>query len=393
MSGPATAQPRPRTGRARLGFLSSAAQSIAEPLLAIVLALLLGAVGITAFSGLVPGHSNFDVGLPIAAYSALLQGVASVNGLTSTLNYATPLILAGLGVGLGFKAGLFNIGGRGQFLFGTVGAMLVATTVGTTQSSYITVPLALIVGAAFGAAAGFIPGFLKATSGAHEVVTTIMLNYVFVFITYWAISGPLALPNAHQPITADVTTRNAALPIILGRDGHLGILIALLAVPIIWFLLYRTTLGFEIRSAGANPDAARYGGMKTNRLIVLTMSIAGLMSGLAGSTTLLGVVHQIAPGYDTTVGFDAITVALLGRSNPIGVLFAGLLLGGMRAGAQTMQIQAGVPSQLVDALQAIILVFLVINVLRRWLVRRTASPGAATSGVGFEAAREAEGVV
>ncbi len=371
----------------------AAAQPIAEPLVAILLALLVGAIGIALLSGLVPGHSALDVGLPIAAYGALVQGVATPNGITSTLVYATPLILAGLGVALGFKAGLFNIGGRGQFLMGAVGAMTVATTVGTSQSSYIVIPLALLAGALFGAAAGCIPGFLKATSGAHEVVTTIMLNYVFVSVTYWAISGPLALPNAHQPITADVTTRNAALPIIIpfGHDGHLGILLALLAVPVLWFLLYRTTLGFEIRAAGANPDAARYGGMKTNRLIVLTMSIAGLMCGLAGATTIMGVVHQMEPGYDTTVGFDAITVALLGRSNPVGVLFAGLLLGAMRAGAQTMQIQAGVPAELVDALQAIILVFLVINVLRRWLDRRAANPGTRSSA-GVDAPQAAEGV-
>ena len=388
-----------RARKAIVRVIVAVAQPIAEPAVAILLALLVGAAGITMFSGLLAGHSNFDVGLPIVAYSALLGGVATPNGITSTLVYATPLILAGLGVALGFKAGLFNIGGRGQFLFGTVGAMAVATVVGPSQSSYITVPLALLAGAAFGAFAGFIPGWLKATSGAHEVVTTIMLNYVFVFVTYWAISGPLVLPNAHQPITADVTTRNAALPIIFGPDGlinfgrggHLGILIALLAVPIVWFLLYRTTLGFEIRAAGANQDAARYGGMKTNRLIVLTMSIAGLMAGLAGATTLLGVVHQIEPGYDTTVGFDAITVALLGRSNPVGVLFAGLLLGAMRAGSQTMQVQAGVPAELVDALQAIILVFLVVNVLRRWLGRRAAK-GDSSPSVEAGTALTSEGV-
>jgi simple sugar transport system permease protein len=395
VSGPDTIQPPlARARKAIVRAIVASAQPIAEPLVAIFLALVVGAVGITVFSGLLAGHSNFDIGLPAAAYLALLGGVASPNGITSTLNYSTPLILAGLGVGLGFKAGLFNIGGRGQFLFGTVGAMAVATTVGASQSSYITVPLALLAGAAFGAAAGFIPGFLKATSGAHEVVTTIMLNYVFVFVTYWAISGPLSLPNAHQPITADVTARNAALPIIFGDVQHpayAGILLALAAVPIIWVLLYRTTLGFEIRSAGANPDAARYGGMKTNRLIVLTMSIAGLMSGLAGATTLMGVVQQIAPGYDTTVGFDAITVALLGRSNPVGILFSGLLLGAMRAGSQTMQVQAGVPAELVDALQAIILVFLVVNALRRWLDRRAAKRGS-TPSVDAGAAQAAEGV-
>jgi simple sugar transport system permease protein len=131
--------------------------------------------------------------------------------------------------------------------------------------------------------------------------------------------------------------------------------------------------------------------MKTNRLIVLTMSIAGMMSGLAGATTLMGVVHQVSPGYDTTVGFDAITVALLGRSNPVGVLFAGLLLGAMRAGSQTMQIQAGVPAELVDALQAIILVFLVVNVFRRWRIGRAANRGSSPA-IGLDAAQGAEGV-
>jgi simple sugar transport system permease protein len=162
------------------------------------------------------------------------------------------------------------------------------------------------------------------------------------------------------------------LPIIgfLGRDAHAGILLALLALPLVWFLLFRTTLGFEIRAAGANSDAARYAGMKTKQLIVLTMSMAGALCGLAGATTLLGVVHQMAPGYDTTIGFDAITVALLGRSNPIGIGLAGLLLGAMRAGAQSMQISPGVPAELVDALQAIILLFLVINMLRRWRATR-----------------------
>ena len=349
-------------------------QLLAEPIMAIVFALIVGGIGIAAFSGLLPDHSAFDLGLPIAAYASLIGGVASLNGLTSTLGYTTPLVLAGLGVALGFRAGLFNIGGRGQFLMGAVGAMAVATAIGKDAGPWITIPAALLGGALLGGFAGFIPGFLKATSGAHEVVTTIMLNYVFVFVTYWAISGPLALPRAPQPITADVTSLNASLPIILGRDGNLGILIALAAIPILWFLLFRTTIGFEIRSAGMSPDAARYSGMKTRQLIVLTMSLAGFLCGLAGATTLLGVVHHMAPGYDTTIGFDAITVALLGRSNPIGVCLAALLLGAMRAGAQVMQIQAGVPAELVDALQAIILLFLIVNVFRR-LMANMRRPG------------------
>jgi general nucleoside transport system permease protein len=350
-------------------------QVVAEPVMAFVFALIVGGIGIALFSAYVPGHAAFDVGLPIAAYGSLISGFASPNGITSTLVYATPLVLAGLGVAIGFRGGLFNIGGRGQFLIGTVGAMAVVTWIGKDAGPWITIPLALFVGASLGGLAGFIPGFLKATSGAHEVVTTIMLNYVLLFVMAWAVIGPLALPGAPQPITADVSTRHGDLPIILGRDGHLGLLIALAAVPIMWFVLFRTTIGFEIRAAGANPDAARYGGMKTRRLIVMTMTLAGFMCGLAGATTLLGVVHEMTPGYDTTIGFDAITVALLGRSNPIGVGLAALLLGAMRAGAQTMQIQAGVPPELVDALQAIILLFLVVNVLRRLMARRKRRPG------------------
>ena len=367
-----------RLGRLRLpGWARRLGWLLAESGVAILLALLIGGIGIAAFSGFLPGHGAVDLGLPVAAYGALWSGaVGSENGITSTLVYSTPLILAGLGVGLGFKAGLFNIGGRGQFLMGTIGAMTVVTLFGNSLPGPATILLALVVATLFGAFAGFIPGALKATSGAHEVVTTIMLNYVFVFVTYWAISGPLRLANSPQPITLDVGTRGASLPIILGRDGHAGILLALLGIPLIWFLLYRTTLGFEIRAAGANSDAARYAGMKTRQLVVLTMSISGALCGLAGATTLLGVVHQMAPGYDTTIGFDAITVALLGRSNPIGIAFAGLLLGGMRAGAQAMQISPGVPAELVDALQAIILLFLVINMLRRWRATRPAGgPG------------------
>jgi ABC-type uncharacterized transport system permease subunit len=351
---------------------------IAEPVAAILFALVAGGVGITVFSGLQPGHAAFDVGLPFRAYAALIGGVASANGIISTLVFTTPLLLAGLGVAVGFKAGLFNIGGRGQFLMGSVGAAAVAQLIGKDAGPFITIPVALLAGGALGAFAGFIPGFLKATSGAHEVVTTIMLNYVFVFATYWAIIGPLTVPRAPQPITHDLSTLNASLPIVfgpdglinIGRGGHLGILLAVVAVPIMWFLLYKTTLGFEIRAAGANPDAARYGGMSTRGLIVLTMTISGLMCGLAGAVRLMGEVHQMTPGYDTTIGFDAITVALLGRSNPIGVCFASLLLGAMRAGAASMQVQAGVPPELVDALQAIILLFLVVNALRRLMAGR-----------------------
>jgi simple sugar transport system permease protein len=340
--------------------------NLALPVLAIALALIAGAVVIILTSALEPGKP-MDFGLPLRAYGALLDGsLGSENGRVSTLVQAAPLILAGLGIGLGFKAGLFNIGARGQFLLGALAAVAAAQLV-RDSGPWVAIPVAIIAGALAGAAWGFIPGFLKAVSGAHEVVTTIMLNFIAAQVMSALISGPMRLPGSPQPVTPNVG--DATLPILLGRDGHLGIVIAFLAVPILWFVLYRTTLGFEIRAVGANPDASRYAGMKPRRLITLTMSLAGMLAGLAGVGNMLGINHQMNATFSTTVGFDAITVALLGRSHPVGVMLAALLFGAMRAGAGLMQIQAGVPAQLVDVLQAVILLFLVASPVIRRLFR------------------------
>jgi ABC-type uncharacterized transport system permease subunit len=345
------------------GLARQAWSTLALPFLAILLALVAGAVVILLSSALVPGHP-FDPSLPFTAYGALFEGsLGSENAQVETLVQATPLLLAALGIGLGFKAGLFNIGAQGQFLVGAVAAVGTAQLV-RDSGPVVAIPVAFLAGAAAGAAWGFLPGFLKAVSGAHEVVTTIMLNYVALALLSWLVTGPLRLPKSPQPVTN--TVGDAALPILLGRDGHIGIVLALLAVPVMWFLLNRTTRGFEIRAVGANPDASRYAGMKPRRLIVLTMTIAGLLAGLAGAGNILGINHQVTASFSTTVGFDAITVALLGRSHPIGIMLAALLLGGMRAGAALMQIKAGVPVELVDVVQSIILLFLVASpVVRR----------------------------
>jgi len=337
--------------------------AVAMPLIAIALALVVGGVIIILTSALEPG-AEIDFGLPFRAYAALWEGsLGSDNGRVSTLVQTAPLLLGGLGVGLAFKAGLFNIGGRGQFLLGAT-ASVAAAVAFQDYGPLVAIPVSLGAGALVGAIWGWIPGVLKAYSGAHEVVTTIMLNFIALALMSWIIVGPLRLPKSPQPVTPNVG--DAALPIIFGRDGHAGILLAFAAVPIIWFLLNRLTLGFEIRAVGANPDAARYAGMKPRRLIILTMSISGMLFGLAGAINVLGINHQMNATFSTTVGFDAITVALLGRSNPIGIMFAALLFGLMRAGAGLMQIEAGVPAELVDLLQAIILLFLVISpVLRR----------------------------
>jgi simple sugar transport system permease protein len=242
----------------------------------------------------------------------------------------------------------------------------------------IAIPFAVLAGCVAGAIWGFIPGFLKAFSGAHEVVTTIMLNFIALALVSWLITGPLRQARSPQPVTPNVG--DATLPVLFGRDGHIGIVIAFIAVPIIWFVLYRMTIGFQIRAVGANPDASRYAGMKPRRLITLTMSIAGMLAGLAGTINILGINHQMNATFSTTVGFDAITVALLGRSNPIGIMLAALLFGMLRAGAGLMQITAGVPSELVDLLEAVMLFFLVASpVLKRVFRLRGVKSGLGTT--------------
>lgn len=346
------------------------------PTLAIAMGLIVGAVIMIVTSPLIDGSLELD--LPLKAYGALVDGsIGSTNAIVQTLVEATPLVLAGLAVALGFKAGLFNIGAQGQFLLGALGAAMVGGWMADV-SPWIAVPLALLAGVIAGAIYGFIPGALKAFTGAHEVVTTIMLNYIALYILAYLITGPLRDPFATFARTVDVG--NAALPLVdvlfgwipgfpATRNGHIGILLAAAAVPIVWWVLFRSTLGFQIRAVGANPDAARYAGMRPRALIVLTMTLSGLLAGLAGAIQILGLTKHMPIGYASSIGFDAIAVALLGRSHPVGVLLAALLFGAMRAGSGLMQVRAGIPVQMIDVLQGVILFFLAADVILRWLFR------------------------
>ena len=341
--------------------------AIVLPVAAILMAILIGSFFVYAAAWIKDG--KIDVAQPIVAYRALLAGsLFGWDPIISTLVAATPLIFGGLAVALGFKAGLFNIGVAGQLTMGALGAVAVGVAL-ADQPTIIAAPLAFLAGTLLGASWGFIAGWLKAVSGAHEVVTTIMLNYVAYSVLAAAVSGPLRVPQAQAPITYEVG--NAALPIVLGSTGHIGIFIALAMVAVVWWLLFRTTLGFEIRTAGVNPDAARYAGMRPRRLIILTMTMSAGLAGMAGANELLGVTHLTQSSFPTTVGFDAIAVALLARSNPIAIIPAAILFGAMRAGAGQMQIEARTPRELVDVLQAVILIVLVaLPVLARAIAGR-----------------------
>jgi len=366
LTGKASVQNGASSPASRLSAAARRAWAIvAMPLISILLALVAGAF--VMIVSLMLNGQPLDVGLVVRAYGALLEGsFGSTDAAVDSVVQSTPLILGGLAVGLAFKAGLFNIGAQGQFLLGALGAVAVGVALKGSP-----VPLAiagaLAAGSLAGALWGFIPGALKALSGAHEVVTTIMLNYIALGVVAWAVSGPLDTPVSLEPLTDDVG--NAALPILIGRNGHAGIIVAFLAVAAVWWLLERTTIGFEIKTVGANPDAARYAGMHPRRMVALTMALAGALAGLAGTVVLLGVTRNMGVPYATTVGFDSIAVALLARSNPVGIVFSALLFGAMRAGAPLMSLRTNVPDQLIDVIQATILLFLVANVVIRRVLR------------------------
>jgi ABC-type uncharacterized transport system permease subunit len=352
-------------------------QTVLVPILAVVLAFIVGSVLIVLSSFLTAG--SLDLSLPFRAYASLLEGAGIttnvdvvVDGLINTVVQAAPLVLGGLSVGLAFKAGLFNIGAQGQFLMGALASAAVGAAVADWPAAGA-IAVAVVAGCLAGAAWGFIPGALKAWTGAHEVVTTIMLNTIAASVIGWLVAGPLLAPGFSFARTGELG--NSTIPVIFGRNLHAGVLLSIVAVPAIWFLLWRSTLGFQVRAVGANPSAARYAGMRPAAIIIFTMSLAGLLAGVAGSVEILGITHFMNASYGTSVGFDSITVALLGRTHPVGILLAALLFGAMRAGAGLMQITTGIPVEIVDVIQAIVLLFIAADVIVRRVFRVRASAG------------------
>jgi general nucleoside transport system permease protein len=346
---------------------------VVVPALSILLALLVASVFIVA-AGLVGPEKKIDLLLPLVAYRSLLVGAfGNLRGFANTIVAATPLMLTGLAVGVGLKAGLFNIGATGQVLMGGFAASLVGV-LATGAPALVAIPVAMLAGLLAGALAGFIPGFLKAYTGAHEVVTTIMLNALIQLLVSGLVNDVYRAPGFSFARTSPLG--NATLTGIGGTNLHIGVIFALVCIPISYWLLWRTTVGFEIRSVGANPTAAFYAGMNPRRMIILTMSLCGAFAGMAGAVEIQRLGYYPAV-FGTSIGFDGITVALLGRANPVGILFAAILLGAMRAGAPLMQIEAGVPVEIIDVIQGVILIFLAAEVVVRQIFRlRAAGQGA-----------------
>ena len=345
---------------------------VVVPALSILLALLVASILIIA-SGLAGPEKKIDLLLPLVAYRSLVVGAfGNIKGIANMIVAAAPLILTGLAVGVGMKAGLFNIGATGQVLMGGFAAALVGVAV-AGASPWIAIPVAMLGGMLAGALVGFIPGFLKAYTGAHEVVTTIMLNALAQLTISGLVNDIFRAPGFSFARTASV---GHAMLIGAGNTTlHLGVIFAFVCIPISYWLLWRTTVGFEIRAVGANPTAALYAGMKPRRMMILTMSLCGAFAGLAGALEILRLGYYPAV-FGTGIGFDGITVALLGRADPVGILFAALLLGAMRAGAPLMQIQARVPVEIIDVIQGVILIFLAAEIIVRRIFRLRAAAGA-----------------
>lgn len=329
------------------------------PFLAVFTALVVGAILIWGTGANV-----------VAAYRGLFEGMlGSPRALAETCVSATPYILAGLAVAFGFRCGLFNIGAEGQLYMGALCSVIVGYSA-KGLPAVIHIPLALLAGALAGAFWGAIPGFLKAKLGAHEVINTIMMNYIAVKLVDYLVKNVIRDPQASLDRTRYVLD-SAMLPRLLGPNYrlHAGFLIALAAVALIYWILFKTTIGFEIRTVGANPSAARYAGMSVAKNFVLAMAIAGALAGTAGASEVLGLNHTLPAAFSSGYGFDSIAVALLAKSNPIGIIPAAFLWGGLRNGAGLMQVRSGISIDLINIVQALVIMFIAADQIVRWIYR------------------------
>ncbi len=372
--------PTPRADRLRAVLHEAGGlQPVLVPLYAILVALVVAGVVIVLIG------KN-----PIEAYWALLRGMfGTPDRIAASLGRSTPFIGASLAVAFAFKAGLFNIGAEGQLLVGAT----VAAWVGTFSwlaglPGPLLIPIILLAGVLGGGIWGGIPGFLKARTGAHEVIVTIMLNNIAVLFIRWMVGSrdPVILRDmsASVPRTAQLP-HAGRLPELVGSQPplHLGLLVMIGLCALVWFILKRTTFGFEVRTVGSNPNAAKYAGMGVNRTIILVMAISGALAGLAGASEISGTSGFLSPGVFTAIGFDSIAIALLARANPYAIILTSILWGSMLSGAGLMQQEAGLSIDAVRIVQALVLLFVAADVIVRWIfrMRREGSGGLASTQI------------
>ncbi len=317
------------------------------PIVSVVVALLIASVIIIMI-----GKS------PIEAYTILLKGAfGSSSAIANTIVKTTPLILTGLAVGFGFRAGVFNIGAEGQMVMGALMATLVAINLGSVPP-FIAITITLLVGMLAGAGWAAIAGYLKAKTGAHEVVTTIMLNWIATYLSSYMVQVPLAVGSG-TPKSPEIapSTKLPELLTVGAINMNAGIIVSIIAAILLYIILEKTTMGYEVKAAGFNPYAAEYGGISLSKNITMSMAISGALAGLAGAIELTGVHYRFLGTLSGGKGFDGISIALIGQNNPIGIIFAALLMGALRTGSNEMQF-AGIPKHIVMIIQGIV-IFLV----------------------------------
>ena len=315
-----------------------------------------------------------SVGNPAKISAALQGGDAeeirrAFNPFFESLVSSTPYIFAGLAVALGFRVGLFNIGVEGQLFVGAIFAVTAGIYL-KGLPAVIHIPLALLAAVIGGGLWGFIPGWLKAKTGGHEVINTIMMNYIAFRLSEYLLRGPLKNPEGFTPVSAWIED-SAKLPRFFENPirFHMGFFIALGFAWVVYWFLFKTTWGFTLRTVGANPRAARYAGMNIVQSTVLAMFLSGGLAGLAGANEVLGVNYNLAVAFSSGYGFDAIALALLGKSHPAGVVMAAILFGFLRNGAIQMQLTAGIPIDIISVLQAFILAFIAAPAIIRTIYR------------------------
>lgn len=318
---------------------------VLAPLIAVILALIVGSAFV-----LTVGEN------PFTAYKVLFQeSFGSARGFATTLQRATPLMFTGLAVAFAFRSGLFNIGAEGQVYIGAFAAAWVGFTF-TGLPKFIHLPLAIAAGMAGGAIWAAIPGLLKAKFGIHEVINSIMMNYIAYFLTDWFVIGPFAgsswIPESPR-VAASATLSRLMPPTRLTT----AIYLALVAGAIVYFILWKTKLGYEIRAVGLNPTAAEYGGINVAKTMVIAMAISGALAGLAGMEQILGLNNRFIQRFSPDLGFMGVAVALLGKNHPVGIVLAAVLFGALQTGAAAMDRLTSVPRELITILQGVIIFF------------------------------------
>jgi len=351
-------------GRIQNWFTSSWS-GLLVPILAVLTAFVVGGI-VIAIAG----------GNPISAYLGLLEGAfGSTKALSETSVWASPYIFAGLAVALAFKGGLFNIGAEGQLALGAVASAWVGYALpgllGIKLPTIIHLPITVLAGIIAGGIWGAIPGWLKARTGGHEVINTIMMNYIALNMVSYLLNGPMKDPNPLNVIarTPEIAESARFTPIFSGYRMHWGFILAIIVAILVWFLLWKTTLGFEIRTAGANPDAGKYAGVNVGRTIVLSMTLSGMLAGMAGAIEVTALNYRHELGFSIGYGFDAIAIALLAKSHPLGVILSAILFGAMRNGGTRMQFLTQIPVDVISVIQALILLFVAADAIVRFIFR------------------------